>query len=153
MGYVYTGSDKFQANWKTPTDVKQWIESELLTGKTLNLCCGDSHIGDVRADIDPERDPDVVCDIHDLPFQEQSFDTVYVDPPFKFYNFHNGMWTKDVWDLCRKRLVLNTPAQWVKIADSNKSWYICEPKNGSSLRSVLQFQVFDRASHGLSDFE
>lgn len=36
----------------------------------------------VRLDIDPTLDPDVVGDAHKLPFEDESFDCVILDPPY-----------------------------------------------------------------------
>lgn len=35
-----------------------------------------------RCDIDPTLEPDVVCDAHALPFPDDSFDLVLLDPPY-----------------------------------------------------------------------
>ena len=36
----------------------------------------------LRCDINPEANPDVVCDAHSLPFRSNSFDFVLCDPPY-----------------------------------------------------------------------
>lgn len=36
----------------------------------------------VRCDLDPTLEPDVVCDAHKLPFDDESFDLVLLDPPY-----------------------------------------------------------------------
>lgn len=35
-----------------------------------------------RVDLDPLVEPDVVADAHDLPFEDESFDCVILDPPY-----------------------------------------------------------------------
>lgn len=42
---------------------------------------GRAEIG-TRVDINPEYEPDVVADAHDLPFDDESFDLVVLDPPY-----------------------------------------------------------------------
>ena len=140
----YHGSRKWQANWADPVDVKQWMDAELFEGETLNVCCGQNYAGDVRVDIDPKHDPDVCADIHDLPFDDGDFDTVYVDPPFSLYAYPDGYWPPEVWRIANKRLILNCPGKRVNLPHSEKSWYILEPNPGSSLMSVAHLQVFDR---------
>jgi SAM-dependent methyltransferase len=36
----------------------------------------------IRCDLDPSLEPDHVCDAHDLPFPDESFDCVILDPPY-----------------------------------------------------------------------
>ena len=36
----------------------------------------------VRVDLDPTLEPDVVADAHDLPFDDETFDCVILDPPY-----------------------------------------------------------------------
>ena len=50
-------------------------------GKVLHPFGGMAEIG-TRVDINPELEPDVVADAHDLPFEDNSFDCVILDPPY-----------------------------------------------------------------------
>lgn len=49
--------------------------------KILHPFGGKAEFG-VRCDINPDVDPDFVCDAHDLPFEDNSFDLVVLDPPY-----------------------------------------------------------------------
>lgn len=69
--------------------------------------CGKSRAGDVRADIDPQFKPDVICDLFRPPFKHQSFDTVICDPPFAIYC--RQKWALKIADLARKKVVLACP--------------------------------------------
>ena len=73
--YVYTVSKLL---W--PEDVEKFIEEQIV-GTSLHVCCGKSKIGDVRVDLF-EADADVKCDANRLPFGTDSFDTVFIDPPY-----------------------------------------------------------------------
>ena len=42
---------------------------------------GRAEVG-IRCDINPDLEPDVVCDAHELPFKNDSFDCVILDPPY-----------------------------------------------------------------------
>jgi ubiquinone/menaquinone biosynthesis C-methylase UbiE len=44
---------------------------------TLDVGCGNRKRADVNVDIDRNCTPDIVCDIHFLPFKDQQFDMVY----------------------------------------------------------------------------
>jgi hypothetical protein len=56
----------------------------LFSGRTLHVCCGKSLLGDVRLDLDPENNPDIICDAADMKqfVKNNSFDTVLCDPPY-----------------------------------------------------------------------
>ena len=77
----------FKALWKQPEDVDRYLRQKA-EGYTLNVCSGESPLGDVQIDADRERAPDVVGDMYNLPFPDATFDTVLFDPPWKldFYN-------------------------------------------------------------------
>ncbi|WP_309492829.1 methyltransferase domain-containing protein [Candidatus Hecatella orcuttiae] len=52
----------------------------------LDVGCGRSKQGDVNVDIDPTVKPDVVADMHHLPFQDKSFNKVFITHAFE----HSG---------------------------------------------------------------
>lgn len=56
----------------------------LFIGRTLHLCCGDSQLGDVRVDIDPSKNPNLILDVENMRSEiaDKSFDTVLCDPPY-----------------------------------------------------------------------
>jgi hypothetical protein len=146
---TYNGSHKWQPGWGDPKDVQRWIDRELAKGETLlNLPCGESTIGTVRADVDSERDPDMLVDMYHLPFEKRSFDTVYFDPPFEF------MWSEgwqdlleEVWSLATDRLIIKTPRRRMSpLPGADKSWRVAEPKAGSPQFQVWLFQIYDRTS-------
>lgn len=62
-----------------PKEVESYLES-LLLGRSLHICCGKSRIGDVRLDL--YEDVDIRADAARLPFTDQSFDTLLIDPPY-----------------------------------------------------------------------
>jgi len=65
-----------------------WSESEerlyhkFCVGSTLHLCSGYSDLGDCKIDINRDCRPDILCDVHYLPFKDLSFDTIIIDPPW-----------------------------------------------------------------------
>jgi len=44
---------------------------------TLDVGCGTRKLGNINVDIDRNCGPDVICDIHFLPFSDGQFDVVY----------------------------------------------------------------------------
>lgn len=76
-------------------------------GRTLNVCCGMSRVGEVRVDLDPKSNRTQEGDLHELNFPRASFDTVICDPPFSFYN--RFRWILSLKDIARKRILLSSP--------------------------------------------
>jgi hypothetical protein len=74
-----------------PESIEDFLDT-LLVGNSLHVCCGLSKLGNVRLDLDPNVNPDVIADAARLPFSDNSFDTVLCDPPY------NGkfQWNHDV---------------------------------------------------------
>ena len=75
--------------WVWPDPVTKLVEG-LIKGKSLNVCCGASTIGDVKADLEPINKDIIKADMRELPFKENSFDTVIQDPPWKINFFHRA---------------------------------------------------------------
>lgn len=77
--------------WTLQCDViRNWVEKRL-EGRVLNACCGKSKLshGDevVRNDINEKREADLHVDVAELSiyFDENSFDTIFFDPPWSIY--------------------------------------------------------------------
>jgi len=151
---TYNGSEMYRPGWSDPVDVQRWVDDELCIGKTLTFPSGRAMVGNTTADIDASLEPDVIADLNNPLnyFSEQSFDTVYCDPPYSFYNEPHEEWLRPLWRIARERLILQTPRQRVDIPRSEKSWYIAEPNGGSPQTNVWLFQVFDRVDAKLGDF-
>lgn len=98
-------------NWKHPPAVEEWLRS-MCIGRTLNVCCGASKVGDVRVDIDPKA-PGLteVGDLFNLPYGPGEFDTVICDPPFEYFMPAVGrsrLFASSLANLPRRRLLLST---------------------------------------------
>jgi ubiquinone/menaquinone biosynthesis C-methylase UbiE len=69
-------------SWVWPFDVEHFVKSQI-KGYSLNICAGESKVGDVRVDLDPKDKSILRADMIDLPFENCTFDTVIQDPPWK----------------------------------------------------------------------
>jgi hypothetical protein len=131
-----------------PEEVSEVLQS-LLISRSLHVCCGHSPLGDIRCDFDAETNPDVLCDAANLPFADESFESVLCDPPF------NGrfQWNHDVLsELSRvtsKRIIFQ---HWFIPSDPDGLWkkwhkfqlsevYIWQPKTYFGRVQVIS--VFD----------
>ena len=136
----------YQANWSWNKNTDSLL-NKLCKGRTLNFPCGMSMIGDVRADIDPKVNPDIVADLlkpyeH---FKKLEFNTVLCDPPFSMFN--EFKWILKIADLVQDRFILSTPPMVIHLSPKRwkKSYFVSEQGN----LFLRIFQVFDRANHFL----
>lgn len=142
-------TDFFRPNWADSKDTTRFIERELLEGDVLNFPCGESMVGDVRADIDPSVNPDVIADLEDPPFEDGSFDTVYCDPPYSMHAFDRNQWALNLWDIASDRLVLQTTTQVYRFPNAKRQVWFADRK-GTMVMQVIQ--VFDRENSDIRQF-
>jgi hypothetical protein len=134
-----------------PEAVQEFIQT-LLIPQSLHVCCGKSPLGDVRADLDPANNPDVICDANKLPFADQSFESVLCDPPYngKFQWNHDLL--SELSRVANKRIIFQ---HWFIPADPQGQWkkfhrfklsaaYIWQPRTYFGRVQVIS--VFDANS-------
>jgi hypothetical protein len=110
-----------------PESIEDVLDS-LLLGNSLHVCCGLSKLGNVRLDLDPNVNPDVIADASKLPFSDNSFDTVLCDPPY------NGkfQWNHDML------------SELARVASSRiifQHWFIPANKFGQYKKAQEKFQL------------
>ena len=71
----------YQKNWRDPYEVETIVKKHL-HGYSLNMPCGMSKLGNVKADIDKKVNPDIEVDMFNPPFERSCFDSIYCDPPW-----------------------------------------------------------------------
>ena len=76
----------YKKNWRDPSEIED-IVKKYNHGFVLNMPCGESKVGHVRADVDPKVKPDIICDMFNPPFKRSSFDMIYSDPPWNINIF------------------------------------------------------------------
>jgi|SRR6266487_2116725 len=107
----------FQTNWILPTGKSSTDQiSSLCVGSILNLCCGISKLG-YCVDIDRTLSPSMLADIFHLPFRRQSFDTIIIDPPYRYFvtGSNRFRWIFAASDIARKRLILSSGQIFIRI--------------------------------------
>lgn len=131
-----------------PEEVSDVIAS-LLIPSSLHVCCGLSPLGDVRVDADPNNKPDVICDAADLPFPDQSFDSVLCDPPYNGEFDWNHKLLTELSRVARERIIFQ---HWFIPANPDGNWkkwhrfaltecYLWQPKTYFGRAQVIS--VFD----------
>lgn len=85
----------YRRKWRFP----EWLEESLprvLEHPCLHICAGESDLGDVR--LDRYTDVDVRADMFNLPFRDESFQCVLIDPP---WHLPNHLRPSLLWELRR----------------------------------------------------
>jgi hypothetical protein len=68
-----------------PQYIEDFVRAELTERPILNVCCGDSPLGDVRMDVEILAGffpADVRGDMAALPFKDDTFAAIFSDPPW-----------------------------------------------------------------------
>lgn len=99
--------DVYKPRWSWGKNVDRELKKRIKNLYTLNFPCGNSPIGDVRADIDPQHKPDIICSLTHPPFRPGSFECLISDPPFSM--FSSFRWLLRLKDLTTKYFILSTP--------------------------------------------
>jgi ubiquinone/menaquinone biosynthesis C-methylase UbiE len=73
---------RLQKCWIWNKTVEDFIRRKV-RGYSLNVCAGKSAIGDVKADLEPQAEGVIKADMRSLPFEDNTFNTVISDPPWK----------------------------------------------------------------------
>jgi len=78
---VKNPSLRFRKAWSWPRGVEDFLRHHLVS-PSLHVCCGESELGDVRVDAYLERPGLVKADMLSLPFTDESFASILIDPPW-----------------------------------------------------------------------
>ena len=105
-------ANRYRKQWRFPPLVEIKL-AEYLHSPSLHVCSGQSPLGDVKVDLEVQLGPDVRGDMLHLPFKDESFQTVLIDPP---WHFANHLRPKLLWELRRVlrvggQLILDCP--WI----------------------------------------
>ena len=73
---------KLQECWIWNKTVEEFVK-ERIKGYSLKCCSGKSILGDVKIDLDPKDNSVIKGDMRELKFNDNTFDTVIQDPPWK----------------------------------------------------------------------
>lgn len=144
-----SGTKFYKAEWRDGAPVDKWVR-RMARGSLLNFPCGESPVGDVRADRDPSVQPDVVADIHDPPFDRREFGTAYIDTPYSMTAYDEiTVWLPEIWKCVDHRLIVNTKPVMVTLEDADLTVYH-EHRPGTP--HLPTFLVYDRQTTRLDHF-
>lgn len=122
-------------------------------GKTLNMCCGASNLGDVRVDIDPRSNRTRSGDLFRLrqQFHENQFNVGIFDPDFDAYNPNSRLtrlegkklgyerpgqlaydWQYDAVSLCRKVAIFRRNLIMINHKDADEEFFLIRDSRPSA---------------------
>ena len=90
---------QFKKSWRWPHCIEDFFKLRIEGKYSLHVCCGQSSIGNVRIDIDPHSQRTHDGDMNNIPFENDSFDIVFGDWPWKLNYFDR--W-KPFYEMIRK---------------------------------------------------
>jgi len=89
--------------WAFNEDLRAWF-SERAKGRTLHLCCGYTHFDfAINLDVDRQANLDVQADMFDLPFKDNTFDTIICDPPYRLAIHKRALWVREMFRVIKKK--------------------------------------------------
>jgi len=130
--------------WRWPDSVERFIREQLPDGKVLNVPCGNSRVGDVLIDAEPQSAEVEQGDMFDIDYPDCSFDAVISDPPWKGVDYF------DRWALFFECVRLVKPGGYIIY---NATWEPhsdqCEVvgryrRSDGSFRMISQITVYQR---------
>lgn len=125
-------------------EVSDFVRSRV-RGLSLNIPCGMSEIGDVRIDQNPESKAQRFQDFFDYMkmCDDNTFDTVISDPPWKIQYYHRARWFFACVDKCKVggRIIYN--ATWIptsKCVELEELWV----RQSTTFANVSVLSVFKK---------
>lgn len=105
---------KFVKSWRWESTVEEYAKQHLI-GYSLNVPCGQSEIGSVRLDIDPNMKPHAVYDMFKtgLDYPDNTFDSIISDPPWKIDYYHRAKLFFELVRVCKVNGIIIYNATWI----------------------------------------
>ena len=134
-----------RTGWVFPPAVERHLIADCEGLSVLHPFGGESKFGK-RVDIDPERHPDVIGDAWLLPFREQSFDVVILDPPYVRLNsqLKNAL-LRAAAHVARKRVIWFS-TQWISccVGLSTEATWLVRVGDNCHVRCLQYFSIRER---------
>lgn len=121
---------------------------EKATGFTLNVPCGKSEIGDERLDIDPDLSMRGAYDMfsNHLPYDNNTFDTVISDPPWKMGHYFRPRLFFELIRVCKVGGQIIYNATWIptsKFTKLKETWI----RQSSQFSNVSIISIFEKIAN------
>ena len=106
---------KLTRSWVWDKKVNDFVK-ERIKGYSLNMCAGLCPLGDVKLDMDPQNPKVGKADMNEIPYPDNTFDTVISDPPWKIGFFQRMKPFSECVRVCKVggRIIYNST--WIPIS-------------------------------------
>jgi ubiquinone/menaquinone biosynthesis C-methylase UbiE len=123
-------------------EISEFVKSKI-KGKSLNVPCGSSEIGDVRIDIDPNSKATEVGDMNKINYPDNSFDTVISDPIWKLNYYKRPRQFFELVRVCKVGGLIIFNATWIPTSKAVelKETYI---RRSAQFGNVSVISVFEK---------
>jgi hypothetical protein len=108
-----------QESWVWNNAVQEFVKP-LIMGKSLNVCAGKSELGDIKLDLNPIDKSVLKGDMRGLPFENEVFDTVIQDPPWKIGYYERMRPFFECVRVCKVGGIIIYNATWIPESQSTK---------------------------------
>ncbi len=108
---------KWIKSWEWPQEITDEVRARLKPGITLNICSGASPLGDVKIDLDPQKADVQKGDMRALEFEDESFDNVIIDPPWKLGYYQRFKPFYEAVRVCKWGGLIFYNANWIPHSD------------------------------------
>lgn len=131
--------------------IQEFLPS-LFIGNTIHVCCGKSILGDVRLDLDPENNPDIICDAANMKsfVTDNQFETVLCDPPYNGKFDWNHKLLEELSRIASERIIFQ---HWFIPANPNGTYKKAQEKFSLSECYVWQGRAYFGRAQIISVFD
>jgi len=133
---------KLKESWIWDRDINDFVK-EKAEGRILNVCAGKSPVGDVKIDLDPKSKDVLEGYMQDLPFDNNEFDTVIWDPPWKIGYYKRMKPFFECLRVCKVGGKVIVNSYWIpssKYAELKETWI----RQDSKWSNVSIFAIFEK---------
>ena len=112
-----TGKTTLQKCWVWNDSVTNFVKDKI-RGYSLNVCCGLNTMCSVNLDLDPKDRSVLKGDMRLLPFEDNIFDTVVSDPPWKIGYYERFRPFFECVRVCKVGGIIIYNAYWIPMCPS-----------------------------------
>ncbi len=141
---------KLAACWTWDRTVNDFVKNKV-KGYSLNVCAGLSPVGDIKIDLDPKKRDVGMADMNNLPYRDNTFDTVISDPPWKIGFFQRMKPFFECVRVCKLGGCIIYNATWRPLSQSVKleEVVIRTDNNWSNISAIWVFRKIKEIPRGV----
>ena len=135
---------KLQECWIWNSSVEEFVKSKI-QGYSLNVCAGKSTLGNVKIDLDPKDKSILKGDMRKLQFDDNTFDTVIQDPPWKIGFYERMTPFFECVRVCKVGGIIIYNAYWIPTSKyvKLKKIYVRQDKQWTNTSIISVFEKIE----------